>query len=298
MTKGVTLIAIGGYGYLKWAVNMAASLKYHSPNVAIQLICSKQLHSDAVSLSHLFDVFTIVEDSVFNDEQGRLFPAKLKTSLYNYLAFDESIYLDVDGVVMKDITPLFDQKEDIVTDVQGVHDLSQGETFEHLKWAKPPEIWFHFGLKATDKLPAINSSFLFIRKCDKIKTLFDLAHELLMNNPLPYEKHWYVWGRRRDSKVSQPDELYINVAMAKLCIIPGHEVAIYFRMMNDKQPILEANEIRQYHYGIGLFGQLESNHRRNRNIYNDEAKMCYVDKVGPSFQSTAEKLSQTKFAVI
>jgi hypothetical protein len=298
MTKGITLIAIGGYGYLKWAVNMAASLKYHSPNVAIQLICSKELHNDACSLSQLFDSFTILEESDYRDEEGRLFPAKIKTNLYKFLEFDETIYLDVDGVIMKDITPLFNQESDLVSDVQGVYDLSQGETFNALKWAKPPQIWFHFGLKPTDKLPAINSSFLFIRKSDLNKKLFELAHELLMSNPLPYENHWYVWGRRRDNKISQPDELYLNVAMAMLGIIPGHEVAIYFRMVTDKLPLLDAQGIREAHYGIGLFGQLESNHRRNRDIYNVEAKECYQAKVSPYFQNYAEVLSQTKFAVI
>jgi len=298
MTKGVTLIAIGGYGYLKWAVNQAASLKYHSPHIPVQLIVSKQLHNDASSHANIFDIFTVVEDSEWQDEEGRLFPAKLKTSFYNLLEFDESIYFDVDGITMKDITPLFEQKEDFVSDVQGVYDLSQGEIFNHLKWAKPAPIWFHFGLHAKAKLPAINSSFLFIRKGETSKAIFDLAHELLMTNPLPTEKHWYNWGRLRDNKVSQPDELYFDVAMAMLNYIPAHEVAVYFRMVNDKTPVKTYDEIKSGFYGLGLFGQLESNYAMNRDIYNREAKMCYTDKVSPYFQNLCEGLSQTKFAII
>lgn len=298
MTRGIVLIAIGGYGYLKWAVNQAASLKFHSPDIPIQLIVSKELSMEASSHPQLFNVLTPVEDEMWKDEEGRLFPAKIKTSFYDLIYFDEAIYFDVDGVTLKDITPLFNQKEDLVSDVQGVYDLSQGEIFNHLKWAKPADIWFHFGLKATDKLPAINSSFLFIRKGKTCKAIFDLAHKLLMEMPLPYEKHWYVWGRKREHKVSQPDELYMNVAMAMLGFIPGHEVAIYFRMINERTPVPIEETIRENFYGIGLFGQLETNYHANRMMYNSEAKKCYQEKVSMYFQNFCEGLSQTKFAVI
>lgn len=298
MYRGVTLIAIGGYGYLKWAVNQAASLKYHSPDIPIQLIVSKQLLNDASGHANIFDIYTVVEDSQWQDEEGRLFPAKLKTSFYDLLAFDESIYFDVDGVTLKDITPLFEQTDDLVSDVQGIYDLTQGDIFNHLKWAKPKEIWEHFELHEKAKLPAINSSFLFIRKGETCQAIFELAHDLLMNDPLPTEKHWYNWGRLRDNKVSQPDELYFDVAMAMLNYIPGHEVAVYFRMANDRTPVKPLEQIKNEYYGLGLFGQLESNYAMNRDIYNREAKMCYTEKVSPYFQNLCEGLSQTKFAII
>lgn len=298
MTRGVTLIAVGGYGYLKWAVNQAASLKYHSPDISIQLICSRELLTDARSHTNLFNIITPVENIEWQDEEGRIFPAKLKTSFYEKLYFDETIYFDVDGITMKDITPLFNQKEDLVSDVQGVYDLTQGAIFNHLKWAKPDVIWFHFGLRAKAKLPAINSSFLFIRKSETTEKIFSLAHELLMTNPLPIHLHWYNWGRLRDHKVSQPDELYFDVAMAMLDYIPAHEVAIYFRMINDKTPVPTLEEIKEKFYGLGLFGQLETNYAPNRDYYNREAKRCYTEVVSPYFSSLCEGLSQTKFAII
>ena len=282
--RGVTLIAIGGNGYLKRAVNQAASIKFHSPEIPIQLIESKELSHEAQSYK-VFDIFTLVADELWQDSEGRLFPAKLKTSFYDLIAFDEAIYFDVDGVTLKDITPLFEQKEDFVTDLQGVYDLSQGAVFNHLKWAKPDMIWFHFGLKANAKLPAINSSFLFIRKSEKVKALFDLAHSLLMNNPLPISSHWYNWGRLRDNKVSQPDELYFNVAMAMMDFVPAHEVAVYFRMTNERTAPITFDEIREKFYGIGLFGQLESNYPPNRDYYNREAKKYYTEKVNQFFQN-------------
>jgi len=47
--KGVVLIAIGGVGYLRWANNMAVSLKTHSPNLPIQILVSKELFMEALS---------------------------------------------------------------------------------------------------------------------------------------------------------------------------------------------------------------------------------------------------------
>ena len=296
--RGVTLIAIGGYGYLKWAVNMAVSLKYHSPDVAIQLITSEKLFLDASGKKELFDIITVVENQMFEDESGRLFPAKLKTQLYQLLHFDETIYLDVDGCIIKDITPLFEIKENLATDVQGVYDISQGAVFNHLKWAKPKEIWEHFNLPKEAKLPAINSSFLFLRKCKEVEVLFQLSHWLLMETPLPYSKHWYIWGHHREHKVSQPDELYLNVAMAKLNIIPKNEVAIYFRMMNDPGERESLYSVRTKFYGIGLFGQLETNHRSSREMYDSAMRQMWYEKTGTTTFETSENLSKTKFAVI
>ncbi len=295
--KGIVLIAVGGEGYLRWAVNMAASIKYHSPLLTIQLLTSKDNYKGAFDNSRFFDVVTLVNESDYRDSQGRLFPAKLKTSFIHYVDFAEFIYLDVDGCILKDITPLFDRGFTFASDVQGVYDRSQPEPFNHLKWAKPSVIWEHFKLEENAKLPAINSSFLYIKK-DQCIELFDLAHDLLMNNPLPYEKHWYVWGRQRDTKVSQPDELYINVAMAKLGIIPQHEVAIYFRMINNTCEYLDYRQVSEHYYGLGLFGQLETNHRRVRAFYNDAMKEMWTESTKQPFYDNAEKLSKSKFAVL
>lgn len=89
--RGVVLIAIGGVGYLRWANNMAVSLKTHSPNLPIQILVSKELFVEALS-GGFFDVVTLVQDEMWKDENGRLFPAKLKTSFYDLVDFEEFIY--------------------------------------------------------------------------------------------------------------------------------------------------------------------------------------------------------------
>ena len=303
MKQGVTLIAIGRYGYLQWAINIACSLKFHSPGVPVQLIVGKPLWPDA-QVAHskygLFDFITCIEESEYT-EAGKLFPAKLKTDFYKHLIFDETIYLDVDGVIIKDITPLFSIKSNFASDVQGIYDLSHGEDFNCMKWAKPANVWFHFGLKATDKLPALNSSFVFIRKGALCESIFAKAKELLHTNPLPQELQWHPWGKARKTKINQPDELYFNVALAQLGITPEHAQAIHFRMANESGPYVSLTDLQANYYGIGLFGELRVNHQSLREHYNKHMRQCWQavigNKTGEPFSAKCEPLSQSKFVI-
>lgn len=292
--RGIVLIAVGSDGYAKWAINMAASIKFYSPDLYIQIITSKDLFAQLHACG-LFDIITVIEESAYRSETGALFPAKLKTKLYDYIEFEEAIYLDVDGILIKDITPVFETKSDFACDVQGVYDLSQGELFYHMKWCKPDVVWFYYGLGAKDRMPAVNSSFLFIRKGELTKNIFEKAHENLMTNPIPTDKHWYVWGKQKSSKVCQPDELYINVALAQLGIIPEHLVAVYFRMITDYGNTLSVEKVRENHYAIGLFGQHRTNHLSVREMYNKEMKRI-ADAMKIQYWK-GDILGKTKFVI-
>lgn len=294
MTRGVTLIAIGDRGYFNWAVNMACSIKYHSPTVKIQLITEERFRDDSKMFPEFFDILTVVDEEAYT-ENGSLFPAKLKLKLYDHLYFDETLYFDVDGCVLKDITPLFDHEADLAGDIQGVYERSQGDNFTHLKWCQPNIIWPHYGLKEEDKLPAINSSFLFIRKSALNQKLFNLAYYNLMAKPIPYSQHWHNWGKQRAGKIKQPDELYFDVAMAQLGIIPKHEVAVFFRLIIDPIKYAGLDEIKQHHYAIGLFGDLRTNHITCREIYDREMGCMWREKTGKPFYNKSETLGKCKF---
>lgn len=303
MAQGVTLLAIGRYGYLQWAVNMAVSLKCHSPGAPVQLITSRALLPDAQiaqSRYGIFDILTVVEDDCFMQE-GKLFPAKLKTDLYRHLAFNETIYLDVDGCMIKDITPLFNTAANFASDVQGTHQLIDGETFEAMKWARPDVVWWHFGLPAMAKLPAINSSFMFIRKSTECETLFATANHQLLCNPLPLAQHWCSWGNKRKTKINQPDELYLNVALAELNMQPQHIRPVHFRLINETGAPVPLEELAQHYYGIGLFGELRSNHQSLREHYNKHMRFVWQQVVGAktkeAFSAKCEILSLSKFVV-
>lgn len=296
MKRGITLIAIGNRGYFNWAVNMACSIIYYSPDVKIQLLVAPEFKADATSCG-LFDIVTVLNRDSYTDSDNRLFPAKLKLSLYDYIAFDETIYLDVDGMVVKDITPLFETKANISGDIQGVYERAQGDAFEGLKWCRPATIWAHYQLPENAKLPAINSSYMFIRKCEEIKLLFAQAHDNLMLNPIHTDKHWHSWGHKKPYKVTQPDELYFDVAMAQLGIVPEHRIAVYFRLIIDGGEVLKIEDVRKNYYAVGLFGDLRTNHRSVRDIYDRHMPEVYEAIMGLKFHNKSELLAKSKFAV-
>lgn len=303
MSRGVTLLAVGGYGYLEWAVNQAVSIRYHSPDLPIQLIVSNDLRSYAEQAGQsmgIFDYITELADTDYKTD-GRLFPAKIKTALYRHLLFDNTIYLDVDGCTIAALEPLFDFKSNFVTDVQAIYSPVMGPEFEQMKWAKPAEFYKHFGLKELDRIPAINSSFMLIRKCDQIEKVFEKAHELLISHPMPESMRWYPWGKKRSSKINEPDELYFNAAFAVLGFMPDHKCAVHFRMDHESGPIVPIDDLAKSYYGIGLFGEMRSNHIALKEHYNKHMRQCWNEivwpKTGAPFSAKAEILGNSKFVL-
>lgn len=295
MKQGVSLLAIGSSAYGGWAVNFAVSLKYHSPEVSIQLICDEANLIDTAQYHHLFEIITKIDPLDCTDANGDFFPAKAKLNLYKYFAYDQTAYFDVDAVVIKDILPLFELNGNIYTDVQGVHTIQQGNFFDHLKWAKPETIWQHFKLPITAKLPAVNSSFVLIHKCEPTKKVWDLALKLLLENKLPTEQYWHKWGR---GKGRDADELYFNVACAMLNIIPEHLVAVYFRTIRETGMAIPLIELEKKHYAIGLFGDARSLHLSSKEYYNKLMMKYWKQVIGTTFYNKAENLLKGKIVSV
>lgn len=295
MTKGVSLLAIGSSAYGAWAVNFAVSLKYHSPDVSIQLICDEVNLVDTARHHNLFERITKIDPIDCVDAEGEFFPAKAKLNLYKYFAYDQTAYFDVDAVVIKDISPLFELNGNIYTDVQGVHTIQEGNFFDHLKWAKPETIWKHFQLSEDAKLPAVNSSFVLIHKCEQTEKLWLLALKLLLENKLPTEQYWHKWGR---GKGRDADELYFDVACAMLNIIPAHLVAVYFRTIVEPGMAIPLVQLEQRHYAIGLFGDTRSLHLSSKEYYNKLMGVYWRKIIGTTFYNKAEVLLKGKIVSV
>jgi hypothetical protein len=150
---------------------------------------------------------------------GKLDPGKLKVNLYDYLPFDHNIYLDVDAVALKDIEPMINELinagKDYISHTVGYHTIKQGRAIPSMQWAWADDIWQHFELSETAVLPAINSSIQYIHKGQTAERLYATAKHYYENNQLPVQKLRMKWGG------GQPDELYMNVALAKLGLDPA-----------------------------------------------------------------------------
>jgi hypothetical protein len=86
-----------------------------------------------------------------------------------------------------------------------------------MQWAWADDIWEHFKLDNDAILPAINSSLQFIKVCNESKNLFGVLRILYTTNQLPTNRLRMKWGN------GQPDELYMNVALAMTQYDPSYK---------------------------------------------------------------------------
>jgi hypothetical protein len=221
-TEGVVLFAFGKIGYYQAAYNLAYSIKYHSPNVKIALYVDDigKCYGSTGDINKYVDSINQIEHSDLYVD-GKFDPAMLKVSLYKYLPFKYNLYLDVDAVCLKDIQPLLDDlvstKRHYISHCVGYHTIDLGRDIPSMQWAWADDIWEHFKLTTDSILPAINSSLQFIKVCKESKDLFGVVRILYTTNQLPTKRLRMKWGN------GQPDELYMNVALAMTAYDPSYK---------------------------------------------------------------------------
>lgn len=263
MTKGISLMAFGDPSYGKYAFNLALSIKRFS-DIPIQLI------HDSVALSTLdrefdlsfFDHLTeIKKEHLYLDE--KIYPALAKAHIYDYILFDETIYLDVDAIALRSLEPLMNHCSEregyYFTQVHRTHTLAEGRgEIKDMAWATAETIWNHFNLPEDAVLPATQSSFAYIKKCKESENLFKKLQENL-NNCIPANKLRYKWGG------TQPDELYLNVTLAQLGINPALEFEpIYF----SNYQIKDQGKVERDYYLLGVFGGNGVTHSSVQHMYD------------------------------
>jgi len=219
-TTGVVLLAFGKVQYYWAAYNLAFSIKKFNPAIRIALIVDdigKALSQCPELREHIETFVDIAQEDIYTDK--KLDPAKLKVKLYNYLPYECNLYLDVDAVALKDIQPMIDELnqsgKDYISHCVGYHTIDKGRDFKEMQWAWADKIWAHYELPADTVMPAINSSMQWIVKGEKAAAIYSKAQELYFNNPIELKHLRMKWGG------SQPDELYMNIAMAILGVDPA-----------------------------------------------------------------------------
>ena len=196
---------------------MAVSIKENSPGVTITLFHDDTFNNELLDWQKgVFDrTIRIPENIMFNN--GVFDPANIKINAYDYFVDDYTLFIDVDMFAMRDINAIFDE---LIADggyyyshVIGQHNISQGREIPTMYWAFADDIWNHYQLPDDAILPSTNSSFQFVRKCDESDILFAKIRENY-SNPIPISRLRNQWGG------TQPDELYLNVALAQIGLIP------------------------------------------------------------------------------
>lgn len=250
-------MAFGKRGYYFMAYNIAFSIRKHDPDIKIHLIVDdkKKLASWIGTKINYFDsIVEIDSEDLFN--KGKLDPGLAKLSIYKYLPFDHNIYLDVDAIAIKSIKPLIEllvsSGKSYLSQCIGYHTIDQGDLIDSMQWAKAGVVWKHFKLSKKAILPAINSSIAYILKSDESCELFNTAREFFLN-PMDQKDLSHKWGG------TQPDELYMNAALAKHGIDPSMGIIpIHFEIPKRKtfDQVLSEYYIQGYYGGRGFIHKM------------------------------------------
>lgn len=248
MKQEILLFALGDPSYGGYAFNLALSIKRWNPDLYIRLVYEDQAIENLSDFHKSFfnSLVPIKREDLY--ENGKFFPARAKTRMYDYIQADECLFLDVDAVALKDLQPLLNycsnHESYYLTQIHRFWDISQGtESIPDMAWATAKTIWEHYKFSDNAVMPCTQSSFAYIKRCKQSEDFFKQLKENIDYNPIPLEKLAYKWGG------SQPDELYLNVTMAQLGLLPKMDITpIYFHNFHLRYDQLDEC------YLLGLFG--------------------------------------------
>lgn len=262
-TAGILLCAWGKVGYGYAAFNMAASIRNLSPALPIALI------TDGHAIAHLSaEHKTVFSDIIVTGTVDD--PGGFKANIYHRLPYDYTLYLDVDGLAINSVEPLLsklisDYENDPETKYYRVHvydwyDQNSPVDMPMMYWARRDDIWNHYGF-TTERFPATQSSIQFIAKCDKAENFYKQLNHIYHNDCLPLESLKHQWGG------SQPDELYLNVNIAKHGIDPHIGDVMWFCDNKSKAVFQLTNEGYTF---ISYFGVRQKIKAQFVNYYDRE----------------------------
>jgi hypothetical protein len=224
LSKGVLLIACGKY-YGKYAVNLATSIKYFN-SVNIHLCCDKEAY-EQLDIA-LFDSIDICFENSIQDW------CKVKTEINTYSPFDKTIYLDVDAIATKDISPMFDLLKDCSVYIPVVG--------EDCIWAKNEVASKHIGIEV--KLKHVQTSLIYFDNSKESKEFFK-SLKSFYKKPLKKESYNYLWGK----KELHPDELYYSITLAFLKMYSEIKTPIFFADRRENISVILNDYFLLSHFG-------------------------------------------------
>lgn len=266
-TKGIFLSAYGKRGYIFAAYNFAFSIKYFNKDIPITLFCD-----ESINLLHDFQQKYFDNVIKIPAELRHQSAAAIKIAALDILPYDETLFLDVDALALQDIGPVFDQLSTkggyYYTRLVGEHkhysktgqDISQWRNIPSMIWAYADDIWNKYGLNEDSVLPSTNSSFQYFRKCDESKILIEQIKKNFAD-PIPIHQLRTPWGG------GQPDELYLNIALAQLNINARTDNDYIFLGNGlDKRSL---SQLEKDYFILSLFGHRSMTRPRYKEWYDN-----------------------------
>ncbi len=275
----VTLLAFGRRGYAYASANMVASLRHHGYAGPIHLHVGSGLLPYLPPHTH--DQATIHELA----EEYCQDPGWCKVNLPNIFVGEESLYLDVDGICLRDITPLLDAlKKDGRGYITSVIDKGgEQDAIQYFEWSTPKKVAEKHGIEGGTYY-GIQSSWAYFKRgkwLDKFSAAVLSAWGTWSIKEL---KH--TWGK------GKPDELFYSIACTIMKHDPSFEHAVFFGRGFDTLP-----ELRKKYYILSLYGigrGRGSVPPRYVDCYDGEART--ITKASGHMLTRAELIRRDKYA--
>ncbi|MDB5200588.1 MAG: hypothetical protein JWO92_2551 [Chitinophagaceae bacterium] len=202
MSKGILIYALGHENYYKMAVVLAASIKVNDA-LPICLITDRQVKPEHI---HLFKmVKNPLKKSIYNGDKVEYIKAKLY--MYDYSPFDETIFLDVDQVMIagRKLSPVFTELKDIEVT------FSNTGKAEISIWADIKEVQKIYGDKPFWNF---HSEFVYFKK-GAAKKYFDAAKKVYEDDKIK--------SATKFANATMADELAFQAAAMITGIFPHKE---------------------------------------------------------------------------
>lgn len=271
--RGIILIALGNPYYGNLASNLAASIRATAPNLEILLIWGEdaiaQLDQSKLNLFHQL----LEAPPELYHRKGKKSYVKAKTRIYDLSPFTETIFLDVDTILLPkhSISEAFDEFNrrgiDFTMENRSRVNLAENRSDQFYLWADIKDIRKTFGFKS-GHLYGLHSEFIYFKKSKRIEKYFETVKEIYENPRIKLKEF--------DGDI--PDEFAFAMAMIKHDIYP-HQcpyVPLYW-YLTDKAKGSSLSYCIENYIGYSVGGNATPATVRKR--YNQLAK-SYFGRLG------------------
>jgi hypothetical protein len=219
----------GFYG--RWAYNMAHS---------IRSLCAIPIHlvHDKVSTEG-------IDLSIFNSHSEAEFSKDFcfeKMRIYDHSPFEETLYLDVDGVMINNPEDIFTRLKGSSFWTQPMGSGKKGNDAINYLWAKTDFIYDKYQIDENNLFTTCQTSIVYFTK--EAKGFFNqlkLNYEKRLK-PIEYRE---MWGKSKQ----HPDELYYSITMAQMGIVLQEFKPVFF-----PEKVITIKELEGKYYVLSMYG--------------------------------------------
>lgn len=245
MDKGVVILCMRKPQYACAAVNLAISIRHHSPSIHITLV-SDGIHNKSFSSGYL---------GFFNSikELKETTVCEAKINIHKYVDYKQTLYIDADSICINNIEPLFAKLKGSFKS-----NVIDGYT----SWASTDNYNKYFKVEPTQ---TINSSWIYFEN----SKVFEQAN-LFYKNGFAIDDLSDKWG------IHLPDELFFNAAISKL---ETDARADFKLMFFDEKKNVPISSIANDYYFATFFGNRNSS-RVDLHEWYDRLMFKYCTAIG------------------